>query len=98
MVGNFLTIQDIDTLMEVFFGVPMASASIVDLRLFVSNVIPVLSAAKATRLKLNKENLSSFCIYPYLYTQVPALEYPWMLSSPEAINQLVKFLNDKTKG
>jgi predicted glutamine amidotransferase len=98
MIGNFLTITDIDTLLLMFCGVPMANAGIEDLDIFVNIAIPQMSASGKLKKLLNKDGLTSFTVYPYMYRQVPSLSYPWMLSSIDAIHALAVFIENKSKG
>jgi predicted glutamine amidotransferase len=88
---HFLGINDIDALFYLFLGIGIADSTPSDLDIFCECVIPKISAGKKIRQRLAKILDKYSQIYVNVYSSVPGLSYPWMVSSGAAINDMIKF-------
>lgn len=88
---HFLGINDVDALFYLFLGIGIADASPSDLDIFCECVIPKISAGKKIKQRLSKVLDNYAQVYPNVYTSVRGLSYPWMVSSGDAINGMIKF-------
>lgn len=96
MAKHFLSIEDIDNLFLMFLGKGMADVDLDDLTTFSDEIIPVISASKNTRKKI-ESIIGKGKIYPITYMEVKVLEYPWMLSDAAAIEAMIKRLVKQSK-
>lgn len=94
---HFLSIDDLDNLFYIFTGVPMCRIGHDDMKLFVDEVIPKLSAPKTIRDEIMKQVRHNGKIYPSAYRNIPDFEFPWMCNTPEKLQLLVNELKEINK-
>ena len=93
MKEHFLSVWDIDALMYMFLGTTMADSTEESIEIFVNAVIPELSAQVNVKNRLKKILDPEYgVVFPYFYTQVKDLEYPWMLNNHKKIDQFCDYL------
>jgi predicted glutamine amidotransferase len=92
MVDHFFSYSDIDILLERTTGKPMSEVSESDLEFFVNVWIPRLSASKALRNDIQQIIGEFASIYPFIYTKIPDLQYPWTLNTKDKIKEMLKVL------
>lgn len=94
---HFLNIEDIDALFYIFNGVPMYKIGVEDLRIFVDQVIPKISASSVIRNQIASIIRHDGKVHSIVYSRVPDLEYPWMCNEPEKITSMLNFLRSEKK-
>lgn len=97
MGDHFLGITDIDALFYIFLGVGIADSNLSDLDIFCECVIPKISANKKIKKRMGDILDKYGQVYPNMYKNVKGLSYPWMLSSPDKIQELIKALEKFNK-
>ena len=94
---HFLSIADLDAIFYVYLGVCLGEAELEDFRRFISKIIPKISARRDIRDKLKSIMDSKGIIYPVVYTKVPGLSFPWMVSDKASISKLIDYLKMEVK-
>lgn len=96
MREHFLTVRDMDLIFQLFLGVGMGDLTEELLNIFVSDVIPLISAPRKIRERISSIIKPNGKIYPGHYTAA-GVQYPWMLvaSDGKAMDKLCKELKRK---